>query len=143
MSRSRTKARHCAVQALYQWQLTGTNEAEIFAQFLAERNMAKVNVGYFRELLYGVVSSVADIDRCLSKYLDRDIDEVDDVERAVLRMGGYELIYRLEVPYRVAINEALEAAKVFGSEQGYKFVNGVLDKVAHEVRTAEVQKARI
>lgn len=142
MSRSRTKARHCAVQALYQWQMTGNDEAQIFAQFLAERSMAKVNVGYFRELLYGVVACVVDIDKCLQQYLDRGIDEVDDVERAVLRLGGYELIYRLEVPYRVAINEALEAAKVFGSEQGYRFVNGVLDKVAHEVRSVEVRKAK-
>ena len=122
--------------------MTGNDEAQIFAQFLAERSMAKVNVGYFRELLYGVVARVVDIDKCLQQYLDRGIDEVDDVERAVLRLGGYELIYRLEVPYRVAINEALEAAKVFGSEQGYRFVNGVLDKVAHEVRSVEVRKAK-
>lgn len=140
MSRSRSKARHCAVQAVYQWQMTGNDLVDIFEQFLAERNMGKVSIPYFKELLYGVVTHLDQLDVCLQQYLDRPVEEVDAVERAVLRLGAYELMFKPEVPYRVAINEALEAVKVFGAEQGYKYVNGILDKVAQQVRPVEVQK---
>ena len=141
MSRSRTKARHCVVQALYQWQMTGNDVNEIYEQFVSERNMAKVNVAYFKEMLQGVTTHLGDIDAYLLECMDRSIGEVDDVERAVLRMGCYELLFKLDVPYRVAINEALEAAKLFGAEQGYKFVNGVMDKLAQKLRPIEVGKS--
>ncbi|MBI3771366.1 MAG: transcription antitermination factor NusB [Gammaproteobacteria bacterium] len=141
MSRSRSKARHCAVQAIYQWQVTGNDLVEIFEQFLVERNMGKVSIPYFKDLLYGVVTHLDQLDTCLQAYLDRSVEEVDGVERAVLRMGAYELMFKPEVPYRVAINEALEAVKVFGAEQGFKYVNGVLDKVAQQVRAVEIQSS--
>lgn len=133
-------ARRCAVQALYQWQLTGHDVDDIYQQFLTERNMANVNVEMFRELLSGVTRELETLDATIQPYIDRDIAEVDPVERAVLRLGTYELMYRPEVPYRVVINEALEAVKTFGAEQGHRYVNGVLDKVAQQVRQPEFQR---
>lgn len=133
-------ARRCAVQALYQWQVTGQNVDEIYQQFLVERNMSKVNVEMFKELLAGVTKELDALDKKIQPYLDRDISDVDPVERAVLRLGTYELMYKLDVPYRVVINEALEAVKTFGAEQGHRFVNGVLDKVAQELRELEVKR---
>ncbi|HHJ80274.1 MAG TPA: transcription antitermination factor NusB [Candidatus Tenderia electrophaga] len=133
-------ARRCAVQALYQWQLTGQNVDEIYQQFLAERNMAKIDTEMFKELLTGITKALDKLDEKIQPHLDRDIAEVDPVERAVLRLGAYELMYKPELPYRVAINESLEAVKTFGAEQGHRFVNGVLDKLAQDVREQEVQR---
>ncbi len=140
MSQARTMARRCAVQALYQWQVTGQNVEEIHQQFLVERNMSNVNVKMFHELLSGVTKELDKLDEKIQPYLDRDIAEVDPVERAVLRLGTYELMYKPDVPYRVVINEALEAVKTFGAEQGHRYVNGVLDKVAQDVRQLEVKR---
>ncbi len=142
MSRARSKARNCVVQALYEWQVGGNDARDICEQFLIERNTTRFDTEYFRELLLGVTREVEAIDAELTPFLDRPIDEVDPVERAVLRLGTYELLHRLDVPYRVAINEAVEAAKLFGADQGHKYVNGVLDKVAQKVREAEVRHAR-
>lgn len=142
MSHARSKARRCAVQALYQWQVNGGNVGEIYNQFLVEQNMAKVDEAYFKALLSGVSQHLDELDETLKPHLDRDINSVDPVERAVLRLGAYELIHRLDVPYRVCINEALEAAKMFGAEQGHRYVNGILDKVAQKSRELEVARAR-
>lgn len=140
MSNARTMARRCAVQALYQWQVTGQNIDEIYQQFLVERNMAKIDTEMFKELLSGVAKQLDSLDEKIQPHIDRDIAEVDPVERAVLRMGAYELMYRPEVPYRVVINEALEAVKTFGAEQGHRYVNGVLDKLAQDVRELEIKR---
>ena len=140
MSNARTMARRCAVQALYQWQLTGQNVDEIYQQFLVERNMAKIDTEMFKELLSGVTKELEQLDEKIQPHIDRDISEVDPVERAVLRMGAYELMFRLDVPYRVVINEALEAVKTFGAEQGHRYVNGVLDKLAQDVRELEIKR---
>ncbi len=140
MSNARTMARRCAVQALYQWQVTGQNIDEIYQQFLVERNMAKIDTEMFQELLSGVAKELDSLDEKIQPHIDRDIAEVDPVERAVLRMGAYELMYRPEVPYRVVINEALEAVKTFGAEQGHRYVNGVLDKLAQDVRELEIKR---
>lgn len=140
MSNARSKARLSAVQALYQWQMAGDSIAETHAQFLAERDMAKVDLEYFKELLYGVATHLNELDQQIKPFIDRDINSVDPVERAILRMGTFELMHRPDVPYRVVINESLEAAKVFGAEQGHKYVNGVLDKVAQQTRKAEVKQ---
>jgi len=140
LSNARTMARRCAVQALYQWQVTGQNIDEIYQQFLVERNMAKIDTEMFKELLSGVAKQLDSLDEKIQPHIDRDIAEVDPVERAVLRMGAYELMYRPEVPYRVVINEALEAVKTFGAEQGHRYVNGVLDKLAQDVRELEIKR---
>ena len=139
MSSKRSKAREQAVQALYQWQLTGQDINEIDAQFLEEQGTSRIDVEYFKDLLHGVPSHLSSLDERLSEFLDRAIEDVDPVERAVLRLGAYELIYQMGVPYRVVINEAVERAKTFGSEQGHRYVNGVLDKMAQKVREIEAQ----
>lgn len=141
MSNARSKARLSAVQALYQWQMAGESISEIHDQFLVEREMAKVDLEYFKELLYGVAQNLDEIDRMVSPFLDRNINSVDPVERAILRMGTFELMHRPDVPYRVVINESLEAAKMFGAEQGHKYVNGVLDKVAQQTRQPEIKRS--
>jgi transcription antitermination protein NusB len=138
--RARSRARRYAVQALYQWQFTKQNLAEIENQFLAEYEMNKGDLAYFQELLHQVPGHLEEIDAHLRPFLDRPIGEVDPVERAILRIGAYELAHRHDVPYRVAINEAVELAKVFGAEQGHRYINGVLDKVARGLRAAEMRR---
>ncbi len=140
MSNARSKARRSAVQALYQWQVAGENIAEIHDQFLVEREMVKVDLDYFKVLLHGVAGHLEALDQQIKPFLDRDINSVDPVERAILRMGTFELMFRPDVPYRVVINEALEAAKMFGADQGHKYVNGVLDKVAQQTRQLEIKR---
>lgn len=141
MSKARSQARQRAVQALYQWQLTDQSPSNIEAQFLTDREMGKADQAFFHELLTGVPARLEEIDGHLTPLLDRPIAQVDPVERAILRMGTYELLACVETPYRVVINEAVELAKVYGAEQGHKYVNSLLDKVARKVRAAEV-KAR-
>lgn len=142
MSRKRSQARRHAVQALYQWQMAGQDLGDIANQFLEEQDIKSFEVPYFQDLLHGVPTHLSELDEMLKPALDRAIESVDPVERAVLRLGAYELSYHLEVPFRVVINEAVELAKVFGADQSHKFVNGVLDQVAKKVRAVEV-KAKI
>ncbi len=142
MSRTRSQARRCAVQALYQWQLTGADVAEVAAQILEEKDVKKVDSSYFRGLLSGVVKQVNKMDELLMPALDRSIKSLDPVELAIMRMGAYELQYNIDVPYRVVINEAVELAKTFGADQGHKYVNGVLDKLAVTLRGQEVKQKR-
>lgn len=137
MSRTRTMARQRALQALYQWQQAGQDVQDIEVQFLTGQEMDRVDVPYFQELLRGVTMHTDEIDQVLAPLLDRKVSELDPVERAILRMGIYELQHRLEIPYRVVINEAIELAKVFGAEQSHRYVNGVLDKIATEIRAVE------
>ncbi|MGD8588049.1 MAG: transcription antitermination factor NusB [Chromatiales bacterium] len=139
MSKKRSQSRRHALQALYQWQMAGQDLVDISNQFLEEQDINKFEIPYFQDLLHGVPTHLAELDAMLRPALDRAIESVDPVERAVLRLGAYELTYHLEVPYRVVINEAVELAKMFGAEQGHKFVNGVLDRVAKQVREAEVK----
>ncbi|MDT8403280.1 transcription antitermination factor NusB [Sulfuriflexus sp.] len=141
MSKARSKARRNAVQALYQWQLTGADVSVIEEQFLIEHDMQNVDVEYFRELLREVPLHLHELDDHLIEYLDRPINEVDPVERAILRMSTYELEFRLDVPYKAVINEGVEMAKIFGAEHGHKYVNGILDRVARKLRSTEIQAA--
>lgn len=139
VSKARTKARRTAVQALYQWQLTGLDISEIEAQFVAEHDFSKVDFDYFKELLHQVPLHLHELDDHLTPRLDRPMDEVDPVERAILRMGVYELQFRLDIPYRAVLNESVELAKMFGAEHGHKYVNSVLDKVARTLRAVEIK----
>jgi len=138
VSNARTKARRNAVQALYQWQLAGHDLADIEAQFLSEYDMKKVDVEYFKQLFRQVPLHLHELDDHLIPFLDRTIDEVDPVERAVLRLAVYELEFCLDVPYRVVINESVELAKRFGAEHGHKYVNGIVDQVAKKLRAVEM-----
>jgi len=141
MSGKRTKARHHAVQAIYQWQMAGHDVSEVENQILDNENPKSFEVDYFKDLLHGVPKNLADLDAKLKPCIDRSIESIDPVERAILRLGAYEMTQHPEVPYRVVINEAVELAKVFGAEQGHKYVNGVLDKLAKKVRKAEAGKS--
>lgn len=131
---ARRRARECAVQALYSWQLSQNDIADVEYQFLAEQDVKDVDVLYFRELLAGVATNTAYLDGLMKPYLSRLLEELGQVEKAVLRIALYELSKRSDVPYKVAINEAIELAKSFGAEDSHKFVNGVLDKAAPVIR---------
>jgi len=131
---ARRRARECAVQALYSWQVSKNDIADVELQFLAEQDVKDVDIAYFRELLSGVAVNAASLDALMAPVLSRQLDELGQVERAVLRIALFELSKREDVPYKVAINEAIELAKTFGAEDSHKFVNGVLDKVAPTVR---------
>lgn len=136
---NRRRARKIALQAIYQWQLNAEPTSNIEAQFLAEANANKIDLEYFSDLLRGVIKNSAAIDEQITPFLDRKITELNPVELAVLRLASYELMFHLEVPYKVVINEALELAKTFGSVEGHKYVNGVLDKVARTIRSTEMK----
>ena len=125
----RHKARHFAMQAIYQWQLTDLSPTEIEKQFLEDQPMKGPDLDYFHDLVPGVINNVHDIDIVYAPYLSRPLDDLDQVDKAVLRLGTFELMYRQEVPYRVVINEAIILAKEFAEQDSHKFVNGVLDKV--------------
>ena len=141
MTGKRRKARHHAVQALYQWQMTGQDVADIDNQFLDEQDVRTFEVPYFKDLVHGVPANLRALDEELSPLLDRSLASVDPVERAILRLGAYELMRHPEIPFRVAIDEAVELAKIFGADQGHKYVNGVLDKMAKRVRRSEIEHA--
>lgn len=130
----RKYARRAALQALYQSLLTGDGPAEIEAQFVADRPMKNVDLEYFHLLLHEVLEHAKELDLTLAPTLDRPLEQLDPVERTVLRIGCYELGHRLEVPLRVVINEAIELAKMFGADQSHKYINGILDRVAKTAR---------
>lgn len=142
MSRARNKARRYAVQALYQWQMTGQEVHAVVEQFALEHSMKDEEYEYFREAVDGVVLHRHELDDHLVPFLDRPIEAVDPVERAILRLAVYELALRPDVPYRVVINEAIELAKTFGAEHGHRFVNGLLDKAAARLRAVEMRAGR-
>jgi len=137
----RARARRFAMQALYQWDLSGTDLPLIRRQFLEAEDFSRADQKYFIELLSKLPEKVDIIDENISSCLDRPIGQLDPVERAVLRLAVYELLYRPDIPYRVSINEAVQLTKKFGAEQGHAYVNGVLDKAAHSLRAAECSKA--
>lgn len=125
----RRKARRLAVQAIYSWQISSNNIADVEHQFLTEQELGGIDVAYFRELFIGAATKTAQLDTLLTPYIDRPFDEVSPVEKAILRLAAFELTFRKDVPYKVVINEAIELAKAFGAEDAHKFVNGILDKM--------------
>jgi len=138
---TRTGARRCALQALYQWQATGQPIEAIERQFLENRLVDGARLDYFTQLVHGVIDHLEAIDAALTEFADRPVEEIDPVERAILRLAAYELLYRWEVPYRAVLNEAINLAKVFGAtHKSYRYVNGVLDRLAHKVRTHEIER---
>lgn len=132
------RARTLALQALYQWQLSGTALSEIEAQFRAIKTMDKVDVAYFCRLLHDIPAQVTVLESAFSPFLDRGIKELNPIELTVLRMGSFELLFCPEVPYKVVLNEAIALTKSFGSQDGHKYVNGVLHNVAKKVRSLEI-----
>lgn len=142
MSKARRLARRKAVQALYSWQLSDEDLGDIEQQFLLEQNMKDVDLGYFKELLHQVPKYLDEIDTHIKTKLDRPFKELDPIECAVMRLAVYELIYRQDVPYKVVINEAVELTKTFGAEDGFKYVNSIVDGLAKTLRKVEVEAGR-
>ncbi|MBB3227491.1 N utilization substance protein B [Luteibacter sp. Sphag1AF] len=134
---ARSRARRRALQALYAWQMSGSNMGKVIEQFRHEQDMEVADEEYFEDLLRGVERHVKELDEGMKPFVDREVDQIDPIERAALRLGAYELKFRPDVPYRVVINEAVEVTKRFGADHGHSYVNGVLDKLATHWRTAE------
>jgi len=136
---ARVRARRSVVQALYQWNMDEKSMGEVIREFEKDRSeLNKADIEYFREILKGVEEHLEELDSHLTPLLDRPMSEIDPVENAILHLGAYELLYHLELPWRVVLNESIELAKMFGAEQSHKYVNGILDKAAHRIRTVEL-----
>lgn len=136
---SRRRSRELALQGIYQWRLTSDDSEQIEKQIRAEKGMGRYDAEFFSKLLRGVLTQHAELETAVTMHLDRTLNELSPVEFSVLMIGAYELIHHPEIPYRVIINEAVELAKTFGGTDGHKFVNGVLDKLAAQVRAVEVR----
>jgi N utilization substance protein B len=139
---ARSRSRRRALQALYAWQLSDSPIERVLDQFRHEQDMEVADLEYFEALVRGVAAHCAELDAALAKFVDREIAQVDPIERAVLRIATFELLRRPDVPYRVVINEAIETTKRFGADQGHTYVNGVLDKAAAEWRATEFNSRR-
>ncbi|KTC99703.1 N utilization substance protein B [Legionella geestiana] len=137
--RGRRRARRLALQALYQWQLSGTDRHELEAQFRAMNNMARVDADYFSKILQGVINDREGIDEKLTPLLDRALSELTPVERTVLWLGSFELAECPEVPWRVVLDEAIALTREFGTEDGHRYVNGVLHNLAQTLRAIEIR----
>lgn len=131
---SRRRARECALQALYSWQISHNDITNIEIEFIKEWDMKNVDIMYFKELCSGSVQNIMELDEAMTPFLSRPLNELGHIERAVLRIAIFELIRQQDVPYKVAINEAIELGKKFGAQDSYKFINGVLDKVVLKIR---------
>ena len=130
----RTRTRRAALQALYQWQMTGHSAEELRAQFTENPPPGGFDPAFFEALVGGVIIDFEVLDTELAAFTDRPVSEIDPVERAILRMGAHELRSMAEIPWRTVINESVELARTFGAEQSHKYVNGVLDRVARRLR---------
>ena len=139
--KARHKARSFAMQAVYQWQLTGDALNQIEAQYLVANSHHKVEWDFFKALLHGVPAHLTEIDGFIEQASsERSLKEINPVELAILRLGLFELIHRIDVPYKVVINEYVDLAHSFGAEEGHKFINGILDKVAKQARSVEINR---
>jgi len=139
---ARSRSRRRALQAVYAMQMSGADAKNAIAQFAHEQAHEVADLEYFEDLVQGVGTHRRELDASLQPFLDRGIEEVDPIERAMLRIATYELQHRLDVPYRVIIDEALKAVKRFGSEHGHTYVNGVLDHAAADWRAVEIHGSR-
>lgn len=131
---SRHKARRTAVQALYQWDITEQSARVIREHFIETEDSKGVDTAYLAMLISEVPHYCEELEEALEPFIDRPFISLDPIERAILRLSSYELLYQLEVPPKVIINEAIELAKVFGAEHSFRYVNGVLDKLAESSR---------
>lgn len=136
----RTRARRRALQAVYAWQVSGYSMKQVEQQFAHEQAEETADLDYFHAIIFGVESERDALDASLARNIDREIEQIDAIERAVLRIAAWEFLHRIDVPYRVVLNEALELARRFGNEQGHAYVNGVLDQFAARVRSDEYRR---
>jgi len=139
---ARRRAREFALQGLYQWLVGGHALAEVEGHLMEHESFRELepatDMAHFRELLHGTIDGADELRREFAPYLDRNVEALSPIEHGILLIGTYEMKQRPEIPYRVVINEAVELAKSFGGTDGFKYVNGVLDKVAGQLRPAEV-----
>lgn len=133
----RRAARRLAMQALYAWQMTGDSAGAMVDSFKGDEEYARVDPDYFRELVIGVIDDCVNLDETISTHVSRSDEQLDQVEQAVLRMAAYELINRSDIPFKVVVSEGVALCKKFGAQDGYKFINGVLDKMSAELRAIE------
>ncbi len=134
----RHQSRRLALQAIYQWLVTGTELNDLRVQFRDEQGFPRCDQDYFDDLVQGVVAHRGELEQAFAGYLDRPVVQLDPVEHAVLLLAAFELGHHPELPYRVAINEAVELTKVFGAEDSHKYINGVMDRLAHKLRAVEI-----
>ncbi len=139
VAKGRSNARKKAMQALYQWHMSGNDLADIESQFHEEQNMDKVDLEYFHTLLHQVPAEVNGLDQLIDQYSDRKDDEIDPIEQSILRLATYEIKHRIDVPYKVVISEAISLGKMFGSDKSHVFINSILDKLAKQLRGHEVE----
>ena len=137
---ARSKARRFVLQALYQMKLTGMSAGDVERQFRQDHDMKRVDTEYLHQILSNINKIRGDLAETIATRIDRQFDELDPVEAAVLYIGCYELIHRIDVPYRVAINESVELAKQFGAAESHKLVNSVLDSIAKDHRANEYNR---
>lgn len=153
---AKRQARQLSLQALYQWQVSGNSMAQVelnLRSSLPDENLAanedpakllrKADIDYFLRIIQGINQHTSELDAAFSQFLDRPVVELDPIELAILRLASYELSYCLETPYRVVINEAVELAKIYGATASHKYINGVLDKLAEEVRQVEIAAKKV
>ncbi|MDC6165864.1 MULTISPECIES: transcription antitermination factor NusB [unclassified Roseateles] len=139
---ARRRSREAALQGLYQWLVSGEDGAVIEAHLREQDGFGKLDKPHFEALLHGCIQEAADLDGVLARHVDRKTTELSPIEHGVLMIGAYELKHCVDIPYKVAINEAVELAKSFGGTDGHKYVNGVLDRAAGDLRPTEVQAGR-
>lgn len=132
------RARKLALQALYQWSMAGHELCEIEAQFRIANNMDKVDSAYFCRILYGVPKYLSDLEESFTPFLDRPLDSLNPVELAILRLGAFELVHCPDIPWKVILDESIGLARDFGAQEGYRYVNGVLNNLARLVRVTEI-----
>jgi len=140
MKSARRRARELALQGLYAWQLSGGSAADLRSQLAQSKDFGKADDRYFKQLLEGTIEQAVALERLIAPALDRKVGELSPIERAILLLAAFELKNSPDVPYRVVINEAVELAKLYGGTDGYKYVNGVLDKIARVLRAGEAPK---
>ena len=139
---NRRLSRELALRALYQWRLTGDDLARLLVQAEEAEEYPEANTGFLKKLLEGILAEAEALNQALARHLDRPVDQLSPIEHGILLIGAYELSHSLDVPYKVAINEAVNLAKAYGGTDGHKYVNGVLDKLAKDVRRVEIEAAR-
>lgn len=131
--KARRKARKLLLQALYQWMMSQQALTDIEAQFKTDNDMSQVDEAYFSQAFHAIPHSIDQLDQTFEPFLNLELAQLNPIELISLRIGTYELTQQADIPYKVAINEAVELTKAFGTVEGYKFVNGVLDKVARQL----------
>ena len=136
--KGKRRARKLALQALYQWLMSGTELSEIEAQFRVANNMHTVDVDYFCRLLHDIPANLSGLEAAFIPFLDRPIHSLNPIELTVLRIGSFELLHCPEIPYRVVLDESVSLTKSFGSQDGHKYVNGVLNNLAQQARAIEI-----